>query len=564
VSELRSADNPDVAGASAIVLPLLAVTQFLMTVDTTVMNVSISALVEDLDTDVASIQGVITAYTLVMAASMITGGKLGDILGRRRALRIGLIVYGTGSAITAISPNVAVLLIGWSVLEGLGAALIMPSIVALIAGNFTGRKRASAYGVLAASAAVAVAAGPIIGGFVTASFSWRWVFVAEVFIAGGILVLTGKVPDVEMAEPKPKLDLVGAGLSAMGLALLVFGVLQSSSWGWISPKVAESTPGGPDATPAIAGISVTIFLILGGLVVLWWFTLWLSRLKKRNADPLFDPDLLDNRQLKGGLLLIGAQYLITNGVFFTIPLFLSIVLGLDSFQTGLRMLPLSIALIVVAPAVPKLLPAASPRKVVRGGLLLLAGATGLLAVLLDRAGVGAESVTVPFLLMGAGLGLLASQLGNVIVSSEPVERSSEVGGLQYTSQNLGASLGTALIGAVVIGSLSSLLISGISSSPEIDDELQEVATTSVSAGVDFVSDAALEEALAQTSLTAEESDAIVDANATARIGALQRGMIAACLFALLALFFTRRVPREPLTAPESATAAKAQDGARDD
>src|SRR5262245_49293369 len=163
-----------------LVLGILALAQFLMTIDASVMNVSISALVDDLDTTVTAIQGVITAYTLVMAATMITGGKIGDLIGRRRALRIGCVVYACGSGITAIAPNVTVLLIGWSIIEGLGAALIMPTIVALIGGNFTGRARANAYATIAAAAAVAVGLGPIIGGFVTAEWTWRWVFAAEV------------------------------------------------------------------------------------------------------------------------------------------------------------------------------------------------------------------------------------------------------------------------------------------------------------------------------------------------------------------------------------------------
>ena len=448
------------AAAGAIVLPLLAVTQFLMTVDSTVMNVSITALVEDFETSVTSIQGVITTYTMVMAASMIAGAKLADIFGRRRALRIGLVVYGAGSALTAVSPSVVVLLIGWSVLEGLGAALIMPTITALVAGNFTGSRRAAAYGTIAAASAVAVAAGPIIGGFVTANFSWRWVFVAEVLIAVAIIVASGKVPDVDV-EKRPTLDVVGAGLSAVGLVLVVFGVLQSSAWGWIEPTIGD----GPDATPAVAGISLTAWLILAGVLVLWLFTTWLHRRKRDGAEPLVDPDLFENRQLLGGLSMLSLQYLITAGLFFTIPLYLSIVLGLSAFDTGLRMLPLSIALIVVAPAVPRLAPTASPRLIVRIGLLLMFGAAGLLASLLGQSGADASIVTVPFLLLGAGLGMLASQLGNVIVSSESVERSSEVGGLQYTMQNLGSALGTALIGAVVISALAGLFASGPRSGP---------------------------------------------------------------------------------------------------
>jgi MFS family permease len=525
---------------------LLAITQFLMTVDSTVMNVSISALVEDLDTTVTAIQAVITSYTLVMAASMITGGKLGDILGRRRALRIGLVVYAAGSGLTAISPNVVVLFLGWSVLEGLGAALIMPTVTALVAGNFTGQQRARAYGLIAASAAVAVAAGPIIGGFVTANFSWRWVFAVEVLIAIGILIGSARIPDVAVEE-RPKLDGVGALLSAVGLAMIVLGVLQSSSWGWITPRI----PSGPDATPQIAGISLTAWLIVAGLFALWMLTVWLDHRKTRGQAPLFDPVLLENRQLRGGLSVLLTQYLVSSGLFFTVPLFLTIVLGLDAFETGIKMLPLSLALILVAPAVPRFAPHASPRRVARFGLLLLVGAALLLAFLLGEYPADAGIVTVPFLLLGAGLGLLASQLGNVIVSSEPVESSGEVGGLQYTAQNLGASLGTALIGAVVIGTLATQLLQGIEESPTVSDQVEQAASIRLEAGVEFVSDAQLEEALAETPIPPEEQQAIVAANSEARIEALQFAMVAVAVVALLGLFPTRRLPSKALKSAET-------------
>lgn len=524
-----------------LVLPLLAITQFLMTVDTTVMNVSIGALVDDLDTTVTAIQTVITAYTLVMAASMITGGKLGDLLGRRRALRIGLVVYALGSGLTALSPNVFVLFVGWSVLEGLGAALIMPTVTALIAGTFTGTGRARAYGTIAAAAAVAVAAGPIIGGFVTANFSWRWVFAAEVLIAFGLLVGVGRIADVPVSE-RQELDVVGALLSAAGLALIVYGVLQSSSWGWVEPRVAS----GDDATAQLAGISLTAWLVVGGMFILWLLVLWLARRKARGRSPLFDPSLLENRRLRGGLSVLATQYLVSSGVFFVVPLYLSIVLGLDAFETGVRMLPLSVVLVLVAPAVPRFAPHASPRRVARAGLLLMMGAAVLLAALLGRNDADAGIVTVPFILLGAGLGLLASQLGNVIVSSEPVERSGEVGGLQYTAQNLGASLGTALIGAVVIGALTTQLLTGIEDSPEVSDAVEQAAAVQLGAGAEFVSDAQLEEALARTSLSAAERAAVVDANADARIAALQLAMMTVAAVALLGLFLTGRLPTSPL------------------
>jgi EmrB/QacA subfamily drug resistance transporter len=527
------------AGGGAV-LGLLALTQFLMTLDASVMNVSISALVEDLDTSVTAIQGVITAYTLVMAAAMITGGKLGDLLGRRRALRIGLVVYACGSGLTALAPDVVTLLIGWSVLEGLGAALIMPTVTALIAGNFTGRARAGAYSAIAAAAAVAVALGPIIGGFVTAYYSWRWVFAAEVVIAAGILLASRIIRDVPTDE-RPRLDLVGALLSAAGLGLVVLGVLQSGTWGWVRPRVAD----GPDATPSLLGMSAVIWLIVGGLLLLLAFVAWQRHRAARGASPLVDPSLFANRQLNVGLSVLLMQYLVMMGMFFAMPLFLSLCLGLDAFDTGVRMLPLSLALVVTAPAVPRLLPRASPRRVVQAGLLLMLAASLLLAARLED-GADASITTLPFLLMGAGMGAMASQLGNVIVSSAPVERGSEVGGLQYTAQNLGSSLGTALVGAVVISSLATLTVEGIQASSALPQPTKQSLTAALGSGVEFVSDADVEAALTEAGLPPPERGAASEVYATARLDALRNGMVALSVFVLVALFLAARLPGRPV------------------
>src|SRR3954466_2138099 len=218
-----------------IVLLTLAAGQFLMTLDTSVMNVSIATVAKDVGTTVTGIQGAITAYTLVMAALMITGGKIGGLIGRKRAFSIGCVIYGAGSLTTSLAPNLPVLLFGWSFLEGVGAALILPAIVALVAGNFPRERRPAAYGLVAAAGAVAVAVGPLIGGFATTYFSWRWVFAGEVVLVLAILVLTRKIADAPV-ETRPRLDLVGTVLSAAGLGSLVFGVLRSSEWGWFQPK----------------------------------------------------------------------------------------------------------------------------------------------------------------------------------------------------------------------------------------------------------------------------------------------------------------------------------------
>jgi len=256
--------SPGRVAGSGFVLGVLASGQFLMTLDSSVMNVSIRQVAADIGTTVTGIQTAITLYTLVMASLMITGGKIGAILGRRRAFSIGLVIYGAGSLTTAVSPNLGVLLAGWSVLEGIGAALIMPAIVALVAGNFPAERRSAAYGMIAAAGAIAVAAGPLIGGAVTTFASWRWVFVGEAVIVIGIFAALRKIQDTPPAV-RARFDLIGALLSVAGLSLLVFGVLKSGTWGFVKAK-----PGGPE----LLGTSPVVWLVIGGLLVIYGFFLW--------------------------------------------------------------------------------------------------------------------------------------------------------------------------------------------------------------------------------------------------------------------------------------------------
>ena len=226
-------------GGGGVILLTLAAAQFLMTLDSSVMNVSIATVAADVGTTVTGIQTAITAYTLVMASFMITGGKIGQIIGRKRAFSIGIVIYVCGSFTTAIAPSLPVLMFGWSLLEGLGAALIMPAIVALVASNFPRADRPRAYGLVASAGAIAVAAGPLIGGLLTTYLSWRYVFAGEVLVGLVILALARRATD-SPREEGVRLDLVGTLLSAVGLALLVFGVLRSGAWGVVQPK--SSTP----------------------------------------------------------------------------------------------------------------------------------------------------------------------------------------------------------------------------------------------------------------------------------------------------------------------------------
>jgi MFS family permease len=535
------ASSPASAAAtgSGTVLLILASGQFLMTLDSSVMNVSIATVAKDVGTTVTGIQGAITAYTLVMAALMITGAKIGAIIGRKRAFAIGCVIYGCGSFVTSIAPNLPVLLFGWSFLEGVGAALILPAIVALVAGNFPLERRPAAYGMVAAAGAVAVAVGPLIGGFCTTFFSWRWVFAGEVVIVLAILLFVRRISDAPSGE-KPKLDLVGAALSALGLGMFVFGVLRSSEWGWFQPK--------PDG-PSWAGLSPTVWLMLGGLFVIWLFSRWELHRVARGQAPLVRPGFLRNRQLSGGLVMFFFQYLVQAGVFFVVPLYLSVCLGLSALDTGVRLLPLSAALLIAAIGVPRALPHARPRRVVRWGLLcLLAGAVVLLALISPSS--GPEVVFVPMLLIGLGIGALASQLGAVTVSAVPDEDSPEVGGVQNTMTNLGASLGTALAGSIMIAALSSAFLTNIDQSSAIPSAAKEKAHVELASGVPFISDSDLRKALEQTNADNQTTEAAVDAYGKARVDGLEAALAILAGLAMIALFFTPMIPRTQPGEPE--------------
>ena len=532
------------AGAAGLILMTLCAGQFLMMLDSSVMNVSIATVAKDVGTTVTGIQTAITLYTLVMASFMITGGKIGQIIGRKRAFAIGCVIYGAGSLTTALAPNLPVLLIGWSCLEGLGAALILPAIVALVAANFDRAERPRAYGLVTAAAAIAVAVGPIVGGLFTTYLSWRYVFAGEVLIVIAILALSRRIA-VGEADRKLKLDLVGTALSALGLGLIVFGILRSGTWGFVRAR--------PDA-PEWIGLSPVIWLILAGASVLMLFITWENRLLARGREPLVDPAILRAPVLRAGLTSFFFQYFLQGGMFFAMPLFLSIALGLSAIETGVRLLPLSFALILAAAGIPKLFPDVSPRRVVRLGFLgMFAGLVVMVAAL--EAGAGPEIVTWPLLLAGLGMGALASQLGSVTVSSVPDEQSGEVGGLQNTVTNLGISVGTALTGAIVIAALSSSFLTGVQESPSVPATVKARASTELSGGIPFLSDAELETALEEARVSRRATDAILEENEEARLVGLRTALAVLALLALVGLFLTGRIPtRQPAAVAEPAQA----------
>ncbi|GAA3006848.1 hypothetical protein GCM10010461_16230 [Microbacterium aurantiacum] len=386
-------------------LLLLCVSQFVMILDSTVMNVSISTVASDLGTTITGMQAAITFYALTMAAFMLTGGKLGDRWGRARAFRIGAVAYGVGSLTTALSPNLTVLMLGWSLVEGLGAVLVIPAIAALAAVNYSGRERVVAFSALGAATGIAAAAGPLIGGLVTTYASWRFVFAAETIVMIVVLLLSGRIKDAAR-EDAVRIDLGSVILSAGGMALLVFAVLQSKSWGWIVP-LDPPVVGGVAIAPF--GVSPVAYLILLAIVVLWLFVRRQRHLERTGGSPLLKVGLLGIPALRSGLAMFLSQYFAIAALFFVVPVYLQTIQGYDALQTGLRILPLSLGLILFSVVGSRLSTVRSPRQIARWGQGVLA-----LGVLLVFAAVQPDLAGVIFaigmFIVGSGFGLLASQL----------------------------------------------------------------------------------------------------------------------------------------------------------
>ncbi len=532
---------------------ILAAAQFVMVLDSSVMNVAISQIVEDLNTTIAGVQTAITLYTLVMAAFMLLGAKLGDILGRNRAFAIGLAIYGVGSLATALSPNLAVLLLGWSGVEGFGAVLVVPAIASLTAANYEGKDRALAYALLGGIAAIAVAAGPLIGGWVTTEFTWRYVFAAETVVVIAILLIRGQIARAPAAERRPRLDVVGVALSSAGLGLVVFAILRSSVWGFVKPRSAPAI-NGTEITPL--GFSVVPFMILAGLALLWAFVEWEQRRVRHGQDALLDTALLKLGQLRAGLSTLVGQQLVLMGTFFVIPVYLQVVLGLDAFETGKRLLPLSVAMLVFALLGPRLAARRSPRAVARMGLLAVCVGSVVMLATLDVK-LNDTGFKTALALIGAGAGLLASQLGNVIMSAVAPTQTSEAGGLQGTAQNLGSSLGTAIVGAVLLGALATGFTERVADNPAVPESVRTALVEGAAKGIDIVPVQTVQTAGVQAGLTPEAATAVANDYGEAQLDALRLSLGAVALAALLSLALTRGLPAKALAEDPAPTVAVA-------
>ena len=520
------------------VIVVLAIAQFVMVLDSTVMNVSISAIVKDLNTSVTSLQTAITFYALTMAALMLLGAKLCSKWGLLRAFSIGAIVYGAGSFITAISPNIATLFIGWSIIEGLGAVLVIPAITALVATNYSGKMRVTAYAIIGGISGAAAAAGPLIGGFVTTYLSWRYVFLAETLVMIYVLYKAKSFKDGGAVSKQP-IDAVSVVLSSVGLVLIVYGMLQSKVWGWVEP-LSKPEIFGKEVAPL--GVSLVTYLIISGIILLKLFFDRQHDLMLHKKEPLLDVSLLSRKALRASVSVLTSQYLITGAIFFVVPIYLQMVLGLDALQTGIKILPLSFALIVFSFVGSRMSHQYTPKTIVKGGqVLLIVGSFALLTALDPQLTGGALGLS--FLCVGAGLGLLASQLANVAVGAAGEENSSQVGGINGTFQNLGSSLGTALIGSIIVLSLTNGFVTRINAST-LPDNIKSYVQQNSTTGVAIVPPDQVQQYALSEGSSIQEAEDIATIYGESQLQGLKQSVVALIVIAVLSMLLSKNIPNK--------------------
>jgi MFS family permease len=438
------------AAAKAAVLPL-ALAQFVASYAASNMNVAITSIADDLGTSVTGIQTTITLFTLTMAALMIPGSKLTDIWGRKFCFLLGLVIYGAGALLAALAPGLPLLMIGYSLLEGVGSALLIPPIYILITVLFDDTTtRARYFGVVSGAAGIGAAAGPLIGGLVTSYISWRASFVLQVLIVAAIAWLGRGIADPPLTARRPAFDWLGAVLSALGLFLVVFGVLQSGAYGW-GRATQDYAIGGTVIVPTGGVSPVWIYAGLG-VVVLALFAAGAWAREKHGRTPLVSMRLFADLTSNLGLLTQNLQWLVLQGSFFVISVFLQQVRGFSAIQTGLLLMPATVGLLLSSAAAPRMARRHSQRRLIRFGFFV----TSLGLVLLLALGGTRPSVWsyLPGLfLMGLGVGIMLTASVNLVQSAWPEEVQGDISGVSRSVSNLGSSLGVAVAGSLVAGAI---------------------------------------------------------------------------------------------------------------
>ncbi len=506
---------------------LLAMAMFVLVVDTSLMNVSISAVVHDLGTTVSSVQSAIALEALVSAAFILIGSRVGDLIGRKKAYVLGLIAYAIGALAMTLAQSVSAIIVFWAVIGGLGASLLLPAMQSLIHGNFEGAAQKRVYALVGASAAIAAAVGPLLGGFITTFLSWRVGFALEVVIIAVVLSGIGRVRDVPYTGPR-HIDLVGAVLSVLGMGGLVLGILVWQEGG--------------EAVAALLAV---------GAVAIGSFAFWLVHREREGKPALIDPDLFRSKLFRLGITGQLLQQVALGGAMIALPIFLQMVLEYNALQTGLSMAPLSLTMFGVAILAGKRAGARRPSSIIRAGFALLAIGMAALIAIVPRGDTG-WYLLVPLMIAGAGLGLLVSQLNNYTLSPIDEERVSEAAGVNSAGGSFGLSFGLAFAGAIMLATLQFTFTNMSESSAVFTPAEQQRVASGLDEDAQIMSTTQLQELL--VGQPADVQAEIIRINTDARLVALRVALLVPLLAALLGLFTSFRMMRLP--DPESSSSGE--------
>ena len=497
---------------------LLSMAMFVLVVDTSLMNVSISAVVHDLNTTVSGVQSAIALEALVSAAFILIGSKVGDLIGRKRAYVLGLLGYAIGALAMTLAQGLTAIIIFWAVIGGLGASLLLPAMQSLIHGNFEGKARTKAYALVGAAAAVATAVGPLLGGFITTYLSWRVGFALEDVIIVVVLAGIRLVHDVPYTGPR-KVDVVGSVLSVLGMGGIVLGILV-----WQE-----------------GGESVAALLVIGAaaLGLLVW---WLVRRKRRGKATLLDPDLFRLKSFRLGISQQMLQQIALGGLIIALPIYLQMVLEYNALQAGLCLAPLSLSMFGMALLAGRRAGRRRPAGIVRAGFALLLIGLVALVPIIPRATSG-WWLAIPLLIAGSGLGLLVSQLNNYTLSPVSEERASEAAGVNSAGGSFGLSFGLAFGGAIMLAVLSLTFTTMAQSSTVLPPADQQHVATVLENDAEIMSNTALQQQLEGQPPAVQEE--ILRINTDARHIALQVALLVPIIAGLLGLVNSFRMMRLP-------------------
>jgi len=498
---------------------VLSLALAIIIIDSTLLNVSLSTLIHDLNTTLQRLQWVISAYSLMLAALTVTGGRMGDLFGRKRMFMLGAVVFVAGAFVASISHSFFTLLLGESIIEGIGAALMMPATASLLVQKYHGHDRAVAFGIWGGVAAAASAIGPILGGFLTTHYSWRWGFRINIFVCALLLVGSRLVEDKQERE-RARIDWIGVLLSATGLFCVVFGIIESER-------------------REMRLLSFAAFAV--GAVIVAAFCFWEWRVEKGGGQPILSMRLFQNREFVAGASVTGVMMLAQNGVIFSLPVFLQSVRQLDALHTGLTLLPMSLMLLIVSPLAAKLTKRINHKRLVQTGLVL-----NIIAIIVLRFTIS-NDVKLLWLapglaLYGIGMGLVLSQINNLTLSAIPVRQAGEGSGVTNTFRQIGISLGIAIIGAVLISTILVRLDGAVASSPDIPQQSKTAITKMLGAN-------ATELAFGEHGLFDRQPPAVQkELNVMRRTSttlAIKRAFIWCAFFALLSLVVASFLPLRP-------------------